>query len=194
MLIATSSDRLSVDILSFSEREGRSKFSTLQQLIDRSLQESTAFTRAIMPKTMTAEEVVSFINAGKSAIVATVRKNGSPHTAWTPIAYVEHRLYTYGDPKSVFYKNVKRDGRIAISITSDGSAVFIEGNAKEITPVSEAINGLLSSIRSVVKNWIPDSSYNYSSLEECQASILEVEISRILSYKESNREVIGSYD
>ena len=138
-----------------------------------------------MPRTMTPDEVVSFINAGKSAVIATVRKNGSPHTAWSPVAYVEQKLYTYGDPNSVFYKNVKRDGRIAIAITSGEGAVFIEGSAMEVAPVKNSIDGLLSMILAVVKNWIPDSSYNYSSLEVCQASIFEVKISRILSYKGS---------
>ena len=84
---------------------------------------------------MTPNEVVAFINAGKSAVIATVRKNGSPHTAWCQVAYVEDKLYTYGDPNTVFYKNVKREGRIAIAITSGDSAVFIKGIATEVAPV-----------------------------------------------------------
>lgn len=171
--------------LSPSESKDPGELSTLQQLIEQSLEKSTAFTRAIMPKRMTAKEIVSFINEGKSAVLATVRKDGSPHTAWSPVAFVGGKLYTYGDPSSAFYKNVKRDGRMSMAVTSEDSAVFIEGNAIEIAPVSKSIDGLLSNIRSVVKNWIPDSSYNYSSLEECQASIFEVKMSRILSYKGS---------
>jgi hypothetical protein len=56
-----------------------------------------------MPKTMTATEVVALINGGKSAIIATGRKNGSPHTVWNPIAYVEEKLYTYGDSSNVVH-------------------------------------------------------------------------------------------
>lgn len=158
-------------------------YESLQRLIDQSLQKTTAFTRSIMPKTMIASEVVSFVNAANSAIIATVRKNGSPHSAWNPIAYVDEKLYTYGDPNSAFYRNVKRDSRVAIAITSGGSAVFIEGEAVEIAKLNTVIHTLLANIRSVVRNWVPDSSYNYSSLEECQASIFEVKISKILSYK-----------
>lgn len=138
-----------------------------------------------MPKSMTAGEIVSFINAEKSAVIATARKNGSPHTAWNPLAYVNEKLYTYGDPNSAFYKNAKRDGRLAVAITSGDKAVFIEGTAIEIAKVNEVTKTLLANIRAIVKNWIPDSSYNYVSLEECQASIFEIKISRILSYKGS---------
>lgn len=155
----------------------------LQQLIDRSLQKSTSFSRSIMPNSMSADEIVLFINAAGSAVIATVRENASPHTAWNPIAYVDEKLYTYGDPSSVFYKNVKRDGRVSLAITSGGKAAFIEGRAIEVAKVNQVIDTLLASIRSVVKAWIPDSSYNYSSLRECKASIFEIEISRILSYK-----------
>jgi nitroimidazol reductase NimA-like FMN-containing flavoprotein (pyridoxamine 5'-phosphate oxidase superfamily) len=157
----------------------------LQQLIDQSMQRATPFTRSIMPKTMTATEVVSFINGGKSAVIATVRKNGSPHTAWNPIAYIEEKLYTYGDPSSVFYKNAKRGGQVAIAVTSGDKAVFIEGRTVEVAKINKVIETLLSKIRSTVKDWIPDSSYNYASLEECQGSIFEINIGRILSYKGS---------
>jgi hypothetical protein len=74
---------------------------------------------------------------------------------------------------------------VALAIASEDKAVFIEGNAVEVAKVNKVIGTLLASIRSIVKKWIPDSSYNYASLEECQASIFEVKISRILSYKGS---------
>ena len=80
---------------------------------------------------MTADEVVPFINGERNAIIATVRKDGSPHSAWNPIAYVENKLYTYADPHSVCYTNLQRDGRVALAITSGGKAVFIEGEAKK---------------------------------------------------------------
>jgi uncharacterized pyridoxamine 5'-phosphate oxidase family protein len=160
-------------------------YEVLQQLIDHSLQKSASFTRSIMPKTLSAPEVVSFINEKKNAIIATVRKNGSPHTAWNPVAYANAKLYAYGDPNSAFYKNAKRDGRVSLAIASGDKAVFIEGSAVEIAKVNEVIGTLLECIRSMVKNWNPNSSYNYSSLEECQGSIFEVKISRILSYKGS---------
>lgn len=172
-------------VLSYSEDVDSAAHEALQQLIDQSLEKSTPFSRSIMPKTMTANEIVSFVNAEKSAVIATVRKNGSPHAAWNPIAYVDEKLYTYGDPNSAFYKNVKRDGRVALTITSGNKAAFIEGRAVEIARVNEVIDTLLADIRAIVKNWIPDSSYNYASLEECRASIFEVKISRILSYKGS---------
>lgn len=134
---------------------------------------------------MTAREIVSFINTGNSTVIVTVRKNGSPHTMWNTTAYFDEKLYTYGDPNSAFYKNAKRDERVSLEITSGGKAVFIEGSAVEIVRVNKVTDTLLAKIRFIVKNWIPDSSYNYVSLEECRASIFEIKISRILSYKGS---------
>ncbi len=85
----------------------------------------------------------------------------------------------------MFYKNAKRGGQVAIAVTSGDKAVFIEGRTVEVAKVNKVIDTLLSKIRSTVKDWIPDSSYNYASLEECQASIFEINIGRILSYKGS---------
>ncbi len=161
------------------------EYGELQSLLDDSLRKSNSFTRTIMPKTLTASEVVSFINGNRNAIIATARKDGSPHTAWNPVAYVDKKLYTYADPSSRAYKNFQRDGRVALAITSGDNAVFIEGKAAKVGEVSKMIDTLLAKIRSVVKNWIPDSSFNYGSLAECQASIFEIKIHKILSYKGS---------
>jgi uncharacterized pyridoxamine 5'-phosphate oxidase family protein len=156
----------------------------LEKLLDESATRANAFTRKIMPNTMTGNEAAAFINdKGNSAIVATVRKNGSPHTAWNPIAFVDERLYTYADPSSVCYKNMKRDGRVSVAITGKSDAIFIQGEASDVGKVNQSIDTLLARIFSVVKGWIPPSSYNYASLAECQASIFEIEISKILTFK-----------
>jgi uncharacterized pyridoxamine 5'-phosphate oxidase family protein len=60
-------------------------------------------------------------------MIASVRKNGSPHAAWNPFAFVENRLYIYADPNLACYKNIVRDPRVALAITSremKGIAVF----------------------------------------------------------------------
>jgi uncharacterized pyridoxamine 5'-phosphate oxidase family protein len=158
--------------------------SELEALIEQSQSGSTSFTKTIMPKTMNAEEIIAFINRQKNAIIATTRKNGFPHTAWNPVAYVNQKLYTYADPNSVFFKNLNRDGRVSLAIASGSRALFIEGRAEEVGKISNLIDSLLAKILSEVKGWIPESSYNYSSLRECQASIMEIKMSKILSYKE----------
>jgi hypothetical protein len=133
---------------------------------------------------MTAEEVISLVNDRSSAaIIATIRGDGSPHTAWNPIAYVDGSLYTYSDPHSVCYKNLKRDGRLSVAITGGDKAVFIQGTAKETGRVNELIDTLLARIFSVVKGWIPSSSYNYASLADCQASIFAIRMVKIITYK-----------
>jgi uncharacterized pyridoxamine 5'-phosphate oxidase family protein len=160
--------------------------SEIQSLLDESFRRSSAFTKKIMPKRLAAREVVSFINHEKNAVFATSRKDGFPHTAWNPIVYVDKKLYTYADPNSVFYRNLKRDGRVALAITSGNKAVFIEGVSREVAQVRSVIDTLLADIRSVVKDWIPDSSYNYATLNDCQASIFEIEPLKILSYSGSS--------
>jgi uncharacterized pyridoxamine 5'-phosphate oxidase family protein len=151
--------------------------------MEMSWKRSSSFTRTIIPKTMTAQEVIDFINVTRNGIVATIRKDGSPHTAWNPVAYVEDKLYTYADPNSVCYRNLHRDGRVSVAIALGSKAVFVEGEAKEVGQVSKMIDTLLAKILSEVKDWIPKSSVTYVSLAECQASIFEIKITKILSYK-----------
>lgn len=59
---------------------------------------------------------------------------------------------------------------------------MIEGRAMEVGQVKKLIDTLLSEILLVAKGCIPTSSYNYSSLEKCEAYIIEVDVSKILSY------------
>jgi hypothetical protein len=161
-----------------------SNHKNLDRLLDESANRANTFTRTIMPNAMTTREVVDFINEKRnSAIVATVRKDGSPHAAWNPIAFVDEKLYTYADPSSVCYKNMKRDGRVSVAITGKSDAIFVQGEAREVGRVNQLIDTLLAGIFLVVKGWIPSSSYNYASLGECQASIFEIRISKILTYK-----------
>ena len=134
---------------------------------------------------MNAQEVVSLINKEKSVILATVRKNVSPHISWSPVAYVDGKLYTYGDPQSIFYKNVKRDCRVSVAITSGNRPVFIEEDLYEVASVKEIMQSLLARILTEVKDWIPSNSYNYASFSECEVSIFEVSTRRIISYKGS---------
>ena len=164
-----------------------SSHQNLQALLEDSLKRTSSFTRTIMPRTMTAEEVIGFVNEKKNAaIIATVRKDGSPHTAWNPIAYVDGKLYTYADPHSTCYKNLKREGRVSVAVTGGSKAVFIQGEAEEAGQVSKMIDTLLARILSVVKGWIPASSYNYASLADCQASIFEIKMAKIITYKTKN--------
>jgi hypothetical protein len=58
-----------------------------------------------------------------------------------------------------------------------------DGEEKKEKKGENSINSELAKIRSVAKDWIPDRSYNYNSLEECQALVFEVKMSKILSYK-----------
>jgi hypothetical protein len=70
-------------------------FENLQGILDQSARRASSFTRTIMPKSMTAQEVVGFVNEERNAIIATTKKDGSPHTAWNPVAYVDNKLYFY---------------------------------------------------------------------------------------------------
>ena len=155
----------------------------LESLMEKSRGRSTGFTKTIMPKSMTADEVIRLINEKPGAIVATVRKDGSPHTAWNALAYVDDRLYTYAHPHSVCYRNLKRDRRVSAAVISGDKAVFMDGEANEVGQVSKLFDTLLARILSVAKNWMPERGYNYTSLRECQGSIFEVTITRILSWK-----------
>jgi Pyridoxamine 5'-phosphate oxidase len=158
-------------------------FENLQGILDQSARRASSFTRTIMPKSMTAQEVVGFVNEERNAIIATTKKDGSPHTAWNPVAYVDNKLYFYSDPHSLCYRNLVRDQRISMAIASGNRAVFVEGEGKEVGQVRQLVDTVLARILSVADRWIPASSYNYSSLAECEASIFEIKIVKVLTYK-----------
>lgn len=84
-----------------------------------------------MPGTMTADEVIEFVNGQRNTIIATVRKNGAPHTAWNPVVFVDDALYAYADPASVCYRNLVRSRRVSLAVASGNRAIFIEGIAEE---------------------------------------------------------------
>ena len=136
-----------------------------------------------MPKSMTAQEAVAFVNEERNAIIATTKKDGSPHTAWNPVAYVDERLYFYSDPRSLCYRNLVRDGRLSIAIASGNRALFVEGDSEAVGQVKTLVDTVMARIFSACEGWIPKSSYNYSSLAECQASIFEVKMTKVLTYK-----------
>jgi uncharacterized pyridoxamine 5'-phosphate oxidase family protein len=160
-----------------------SSYHKLQDLLDQSSRRASAFTRTIMPKSMTAQEVVDFVNEERNGIIATMKKDGSPHTAWNPVAYVDDKLYFYSDPRSLCYRNLIRDGRLSMAIASGNRAVFVEGGSKEVGQVRALVDTVMTRIFSNVNDWIPKSSYNYSSLAECEASIFETKMAKILTYK-----------
>ena len=96
-----------------------------------------------MPKSLNAQEIISFINTTKNAVIATIKKDGSSHTAQSPLTYVDGTLYTYADPHSANYKNLKRDGRAAVVIPDNSKTVFIEGIVIEIGQANQFIDTLL---------------------------------------------------
>ncbi len=165
----------------------------LKEVIDRSSRHASPFTKTIMPVAMDADELVAFINEkGKSAIVATLRRDGSPHTSWSPVACVGGELYLYADPRSACCRNLRRDPRISVAVVGGGAGAFLQGEAAEVGSVRDLVEGLVREIFEAVPNWIPRTSVTYPSLEECTASIFSIEMSRVISYKAKRPEPTAS--
>ncbi len=163
---------------------GPDDLASLQALIDESSVRATPFTRKIMPRAMTAEEVRSLMNGRKgTVIVATVRKDGSPHTAYTPVACVGGSMYTYADPRSVCYRNLRRDGRLSAAVIGGSGFVFVEGRAAEVGRVCDLVDTLVARIFEASDAWIPKTSVMYPSLKECRASVFEVTPTRVITCK-----------
>lgn len=86
-------------------------------------------------KTMSQERLEGFLQAPRNAVVATIRKNGSPQLTPVWYLYEQGTFYFPIQTESVKYRNLQRDPRISMCIDGafpDLRAVMVAGSAELI--------------------------------------------------------------
>ena len=87
-----------------------------------------------MPEnTMTPEEMNAYLDETHVAHLATLRRDGSPHVTPLWYQYENGNLYLITEGSLVKARNIKRDSRVAVSISTDQEPykyVLLEGNAE----------------------------------------------------------------
>lgn len=88
----------------------------LQDLLDRSLDRASAFTRSLEGGHRTASEVEEFVNATRNITVAVVRLDGSPHAAPVIGGCLDGSIYVTISPGSVLAACLERSRRVAFTV------------------------------------------------------------------------------
>jgi PPOX class probable F420-dependent enzyme len=91
--------------------------------------------------TMSQERLDEFLNEPRNAIVATIRKSGSPQLSPVWYLYENNKFYFPVLTDSLKYKNLKRDPRVSICVDGaypDQRAVMVNGTADFIEDKREA--------------------------------------------------------
>ena len=92
-------------------------------------------------ETMSQNRLEEFLGAPRNAIVATIRKSGSPQLSPVWYLYENEKFYFPILTDSVKYRNLRRDPRVSICIDGafpDMRSVIVEGNTDLIEDSREA--------------------------------------------------------
>lgn len=101
---------------------------SLREVLERSLEQATPFTRRIFAgQELSAERVQDFINQVITATVATVRPDGRPHAAWVLCACLEGEIYITVSKRSVLLRNLRAVPLAALTVVSKDYGVLAEG-------------------------------------------------------------------
>ena len=87
-------------------------------------------------RTMTRQEMESYLHETHIANLATLKRDGSPHLAPIWYEYDKEKLYIIAGNSSVKVRNINRDPRVVVSIAVPDEPykyVLIEGNAEVTT-------------------------------------------------------------
>ena len=83
--------------------------------------------------TMTPEEMNDYLDETHIAHLATLKRDGSPHLTPLWYQYDNGNLYMITEGSLLKARNIKRDSRVAVSISNDQEPykyVLMEGNAE----------------------------------------------------------------
>jgi hypothetical protein len=118
-------------------------------VIDHSLDHASSLTRQLFGDRWTADAVERFVNRVAAASVATVRPDGRPHAVLVVVACLDGVIHFSVTPGSVLLRDLKRDDRVALTVSDMVSGVMAEGRARPMGCGGE-IEGLLVRLGSVV--------------------------------------------
>ena len=109
----------------------------LQDLLDRSRQRASAFTRSLEGEHRTAGDVEEFINATRNITVAVVRRDGSPHA--TPVigGCLHGSIYITVSPGSVLAACLDRAPKVAFTMADLVHNLIGAGTSEDLGHVHE---------------------------------------------------------
>jgi hypothetical protein len=104
--------------------------SELQDVLDRSIRNATAFTRSLFEAGQwDAERVSRFVNANRNITVSSVTVAGEPHAAVVIGAVVDDVIHFTVAPRSLLARNLAHSPHVAFTICDRTHAVMGKGVA-----------------------------------------------------------------
>ena len=121
----------------------------LQVVIDHSLDHASPLTRQLFGDPWTPDAVQRFVNRVAAATVATVRPDGRPHAALVIVACLDGVIHFTATPGSVLLGDLKRDDRVALTVSDMINGLMTEGRARPMGRGRD-IDALLARLGTVV--------------------------------------------
>lgn len=107
--------------------------SELQQVLDRSLERASRFTRSLFAdERWDAERVASFVNNQRNLTIATVTPSGSPHAAVVIAACLDGNLHFTVNADSLLHRCIHASPVIAFSVCDTAHSVMGKGTAVHV--------------------------------------------------------------
>ncbi len=90
---------------------------------------------------MSVDELLAYLERVRFASIATVKPSGAPHIV--PVFFVHNRgkIYVNTSMKSIRYRNITRNNRVALTFLEGSKAVILEGIASVSGKTSEFVGG-----------------------------------------------------
>ena len=90
---------------------------------------------------MSVDELLAYLERVRFTSIATVKPSGAPHIV--PVSFVHNRgkIYVNTSMKSIRYRNITRNNRVALTFLEGSKAVILEGIASASGKTSEFVGG-----------------------------------------------------
>jgi len=113
------------------------------RVIGDSIERATPLTRSIFagPRSMTASEVLDFLQSSRMAEISTVSPSGIPHIASVAFILLESKLYFRMAPHSALHRNLRHNPLAAVAVVEPPFRcnVFIQGSVRFLSEESDEI-------------------------------------------------------
>ncbi|HZU77897.1 MAG TPA: pyridoxamine 5'-phosphate oxidase family protein [Dehalococcoidia bacterium] len=132
----------------------------LQAVVDRSLANASPLARALFGRShFDATAIEAFVNRVGSATIATVRRDGRPHAAWTLACCAGGVIYFAAADGSVLLRTLRANDAVALTVTEQDHGLMADGRARilgrrsELPELMPALDTASSRGRFVDKDW-----------------------------------------
>ncbi len=113
---------------------------TLQEILDRSRQNASAFTTSLEGEVQTAVQLEQFVNATRNVTLAVVRSSGLPHAAPVIGGCIDGGIHVTVSPGSVLANCLERSPEVAFTMADVVHTVIGAGTAERLGRVSQLVD------------------------------------------------------